>query len=36
VEERAAIGRTLRERVSRSHSVDTWADGLLAAAAAAA
>jgi glycosyltransferase involved in cell wall biosynthesis len=32
-EERAKIGRTLRERVTRSHSVDTWADGVLAAAA---
>jgi glycosyltransferase involved in cell wall biosynthesis len=32
--ERAEIGRTLRERVARSHSVDTWADGVLAAAAA--
>ena len=31
-EERAEIGRTLRERVTRSHSVDTWADGVLAAA----
>ncbi len=31
--ERAEIGRTLRERVARSHSVDTWADGVLAAAA---
>jgi glycosyltransferase involved in cell wall biosynthesis len=31
--ERAEIGRTLRERVARSHSVDTWADGILAAAA---
>ena len=31
--ERAEIGRTLRERVARSHSVDTWADGNLAAAA---
>jgi glycosyltransferase involved in cell wall biosynthesis len=30
--ERADIGRTLRERVARSHSVDTWADGILAAA----
>jgi glycosyltransferase involved in cell wall biosynthesis len=30
--ERAEIGRTLRERVSRHHSVDTWADGILAAA----
>jgi glycosyltransferase involved in cell wall biosynthesis len=31
-DERAEIGRTLRERVSRHHSVDTWADGILAAA----
>jgi len=31
--ERAEIGRTLRERVARNHSVDTWADGVLAAAA---
>jgi glycosyltransferase involved in cell wall biosynthesis len=31
-EERAAIGRTLRERVARNHSVETWADGILAAA----
>ncbi|HYX77587.1 MAG TPA: glycosyltransferase family 4 protein [Gaiellaceae bacterium] len=31
--ERAEIGRTLRERVARSHSVGTWADGILAAAA---
>jgi glycosyltransferase involved in cell wall biosynthesis len=30
--ERAEIGRTLRERVARSHSVETWADGVLAAA----
>jgi glycosyltransferase involved in cell wall biosynthesis len=29
--ERAGIGRTLRERVSERHSVDTWADGILAA-----
>ncbi len=29
--ERAEIGSTLRERVARSHSVDTWADGVLAA-----
>jgi glycosyltransferase involved in cell wall biosynthesis len=29
--ERAKIGRTLRERVSERHSVDTWADGILAA-----
>jgi len=32
-DERAEIGRTLRERVARSHSVDTWADGILAVAA---
>ena len=32
-DERAEIGRTLRERVARNHSVDTWADGILAAAA---
>jgi glycosyltransferase involved in cell wall biosynthesis len=31
---RAEIGRTLRDRVARSHSVDTWADGVIAAAAA--
>ena len=31
-EERAEIGRTLRERVARNHSVETWADGILAAA----
>jgi glycosyltransferase involved in cell wall biosynthesis len=31
--ERADIGRALRERVARSHSVDTWADGILAAVA---
>jgi glycosyltransferase involved in cell wall biosynthesis len=30
--ERAEIGRTLRERVARNHSVETWADGILAAA----
>src|SRR6266487_6938904 len=30
--EREEIGRTLRERVAQSHSVDTWADGILAAA----
>jgi glycosyltransferase involved in cell wall biosynthesis len=30
--ERAAIGRTLRERVAQRHSVGTWADGILAAA----
>jgi glycosyltransferase involved in cell wall biosynthesis len=31
-DERAQIGRTLRERVAQSHSVDTWADGIMAAA----
>jgi glycosyltransferase involved in cell wall biosynthesis len=31
-EERTEIGHALRERVARSHSVDTWADGILAAA----
>jgi glycosyltransferase involved in cell wall biosynthesis len=31
---RADIGRTLRERVAQKHSVDTWADGVIAAAAA--
>jgi len=31
--ERAEIGRTLRERVARNHSVDSWADGILKAAA---
>ena len=30
---RAEIGRALRERVTERHSVDTWADGILAAAA---
>jgi glycosyltransferase involved in cell wall biosynthesis len=30
--ERAEIGRTLRERVAERHSVETWADGVLAAA----
>jgi glycosyltransferase involved in cell wall biosynthesis len=30
--ERAEIGRALRERVARHHSVDTWADGIVAAA----
>ena len=30
--ERAKIGRTLRERVAQRHSVETWADGVLAAA----
>jgi len=31
-DERAEIGRTLRERVARDHSVETWAEGVLAAA----
>jgi glycosyltransferase involved in cell wall biosynthesis len=31
--ERMEIGRTLRERVAHSHSVDTWADGVIGAAA---
>jgi len=31
--ERADIGNALRERVARSHSVDTWAEGILAAVA---
>src|SRR5207302_4378832 len=31
--ERAEIGRTLRDRVALRHSVDTWADGVLEAAA---
>jgi glycosyltransferase involved in cell wall biosynthesis len=30
---RAEIGRTLRERVVRRHSVETWADGILEVAA---
>lgn len=30
-EERARVGRTLRERVAARHSVDTWAEGVLAA-----
>ena len=30
--ERAEIGRTLRKRVAERHSVDSWADGILAAA----
>jgi glycosyltransferase involved in cell wall biosynthesis len=34
VDERAAIGRTLRERVVARHSVDSWADGVLEAVAA--
>ena len=29
-DERAEIGSTLRERVAKSHSVDTWAEGVLA------
>ncbi len=28
-EERHALGRELRERVSRQHSVETWADAIL-------
>jgi glycosyltransferase involved in cell wall biosynthesis len=31
-DERAEIGRTLRERVAERHSVDTWAEGVLSAA----
>jgi len=31
-DERAGIGRTLRERVAERHSVGTWAEGVLAAA----
>jgi glycosyltransferase involved in cell wall biosynthesis len=31
VDERAAIGRALRERVVARHSVDSWADGVLEA-----
>jgi glycosyltransferase involved in cell wall biosynthesis len=31
--ERAEIGRTLRERVLRGHSVESWADGVVEAAA---
>jgi len=31
-EERAEIGLALRERVAQRHSVETWADGVLAAA----
>jgi glycosyltransferase involved in cell wall biosynthesis len=34
VSERAEIGRALRERVAQRHSVETWADGVLEAAAA--
>jgi glycosyltransferase involved in cell wall biosynthesis len=30
-DERAEIGQTLRARVAQRHSVDTWADGVLAA-----
>jgi glycosyltransferase involved in cell wall biosynthesis len=30
-DERAGIGHALRERVSRRHSVETWADGIMAA-----
>jgi glycosyltransferase involved in cell wall biosynthesis len=30
--ERRELGRKLRERVSRRHSVETWAEGILAAA----
>jgi glycosyltransferase involved in cell wall biosynthesis len=33
VDERAAIGRALRARVAERHSVDTWAEGVLAASA---
>jgi glycosyltransferase involved in cell wall biosynthesis len=33
VQARSEIGRTLRERVVARHSVDSWADGVLAAAA---
>ena len=29
--DRAAIGRRLRERVERDHSVDHWAEGVLSA-----
>ena len=31
--ERAEIGRALRDRVARHHSADSWADGIVAAAA---
>jgi len=31
-DERRELGRTLRERVARRHSVDTWADGIIQAA----
>jgi glycosyltransferase involved in cell wall biosynthesis len=34
-EDRAALGRTLRERVEASHSVESWAEGVLAAAGSA-
>jgi glycosyltransferase involved in cell wall biosynthesis len=33
LDERAALGRTLRERVIVRHSVETWAEGVLEAAA---
>jgi glycosyltransferase involved in cell wall biosynthesis len=32
--ERAELGRTLRDRVGRRHSVETWADGIIEAARA--
>jgi glycosyltransferase involved in cell wall biosynthesis len=32
-DERRELGRTLRDRVTRRHSVETWADGILQAAA---
>jgi hypothetical protein len=32
-EDRRFLGRTLRERVAASHSVETWADAVLEAAA---
>ena len=28
---RKELGQTLRDRVARRHSVDTWADGIIAA-----
>ena len=31
-DERSALGRTLRERVQAGHSVESWAEGILAAA----
>jgi hypothetical protein len=31
-EERAVLGRRLRDRVDAGHSVESWADGVLAAA----